>query len=448
MGVRSATVTPQNATDLPPGPDLPAWQVAKHWIERPIAFWEECAAQYGETFTIQLGSLGTIVLFSHPEAVRQIFQLAPPTFECRQYNEHYKYVMGARSVMLTDGAEHSRKRKLLMPPLHRRLVEQHGEAIRGLAREVIAPWPTDQAFSPRAAMHLVALKTMLSIIFGSAEDELGREIESAFSREISQKPSALSAWARFSHLHPRFRKLIAEKIRWRRSASDPGGAAVFDALVDGRDEAGNSLDDVEIQDHIFTLLVAGVETTAAALCFALCFIHEEQEVLARLRRELAELGPDADARMIAELPYLTAVCQETLRMRPIGTTPFGRKLLAPVEIQGRRYHPGVTLVPCTYLVHHRGELYAEPSRFRPERFLERQYASHEYFPFGGGARTCVGATLSPLEMKLVLAEILTRCSLVPAHDGTVRPVIHGGLLAPSDAMKFILVGTSSNDASE
>ena len=116
-------------------------------------------------------------------------------------------------------------------------------------------------------------------------------------------------------------------------------------------------------------------------------------------------------------------------MHPIPTTPSGRKLVGPVEIGGRRYEPGVTLLPCTYLVHRRPDLYPEPARFRPERFLERQYASHEYFPFGGGARTCVGAALAPLEMKLVLAEILTGCDLVPAHDGPVRPVRHGTLLA-------------------
>src|SRR5262249_19410729 len=142
-----------------------------------------------------------------------------------------------------------------------------------------------------------------------------------------------------------------------------------------------------------------------------------------------------------ELPYLNAVCQESLRMYPVVTTPSGRKLLSEVSIQGRRFEPGITLLPCTYLVHRRPDLYPEPARFRPERFLERQYAPHEYFPFGGGVRTCLGASLAPVELRLVLAEILTRCRLVPAHDGPVRPVRHGTLLAPSNTMKFQRAGT-------
>ena len=125
-------------------------------------------------------------------------------------------------------------------------------------------------------------------------------------------------------------------------------------------------------------------------------------------------------------------------MHPIPSTPSGRKLVAAAEVGGRLYEPGVTLLPCTYLVHRRPDLYPEPARFRPDRFLERQYAPHEYFPFGGGARTCIGASLAPLEMKIVLAEILSRCELVPAHQGPVRPVRHGTLLAPSDEMKFVL----------
>ena len=120
-------------------------------------------------------------------------------------------------------------------------------------------------------------------------------------------------------------------------------------------------------------------------------------------------------------------------MYPVVTTPTGRKLSTAVFIQGRRFDSGITLLPCTYLVHRRPDIYPEPGRFRPERFLERRYASHEYFPFGGGVRTCLGATLAPVEMKLVLAEICTRSRLAPAHDGPVRPVRHGTLLAPSNA---------------
>ena len=280
MKSSSAVTTSEFPAGLPPGPDLPGWQVAQLWIEQPVEFFEECAAQYGESFTIELGSLGTTVLFSHPEAVSQIFQLPPESYECRPFNDYYQSVMGAHSLFLTDGSHHRRMRRVLMPPLHRRLVEQHGGAIRSLARQAIAAWPCDQAFSPRPAMHLLSLKIILGVIFGSTEDDLGRDIAGVFSREIFRELGSWSVWTRFSHLHSRFRELIGEKIRhWRSpSESGSGGSALFDALAGARDEAGNLLDEEEIQDHIFTMLVAGVDPTALALSWALYRIHEEPEV--------------------------------------------------------------------------------------------------------------------------------------------------------------------------
>ena len=399
-----------------------------------------CGA-YGEAFTIELSSVGTTVLFCHPEAVRQIFQLPPESYECRPFNEYYGSLMGPHSLFLADGADHRRMRRILMPPLHRRLVETHGESTRRLVKEMVAAWPRDRVFSPRPSMHLLALRIILGVIFGSPDDRLGREIARVFSEEIYQELGSWSTWTRFSHHHPRFRERIAEEIRRRRPAADPAGSGLFDALLRARDEAGELLSEGEIQDHVFTMLVAGVDPTALALSWALYRIHEEPGVLARLRGELADLGPDPDPGDVAGLPYLAAACHETLRMHPIPSTPSGRRLVAPAEVHGRHYEPGVTLLPCTYLVHRRPDLYPEPGRFRPERFLERQYAPHEYLPFGGGARTCIGATLAPLEMKLILAGILARCELVPAHDGPVRPVRHGTLLAPSDAMRFLLAGS-------
>ena len=433
------TISTDLPMSLPPGPDLPSRQVAQLWIEQPVEFWEACSARYGATFTIELGSLGTTVLFAHPEAVRQVFQLSPESYECRPFNGHYKSVMGSHSLLVSDGTRHRRMRRVLMPPLHRRLVETHGEATRRLVRRALNQWVTGQAFSPRPFMHMISLEIILGIVFGS-EDELGREILRIFSEEIYPDLGSWSAWTRFVHYQPRFRKRIAEKVERSRTGAESGGGALFDALVQGRDEAGDPLTDDEIQDHIFTMLVAGVDPTALAVSWALYWIHEDSEVLSRLRQELDSQGPEAAPERIAELPYLSAVCQETLRMYPVVITPTGRKLLDSVEIDGRRYPPGVTLLPCTYLVHRHEDLYPEPARFRPTRFLERQYAAHEYFPFGGGARTCIGAALAPLEMKLVLAEIVMRCELDPAHEGVVRPVRHGTLLAPSDEMKFILTG--------
>jgi cytochrome P450 len=428
---------------LPAGPALPGWSQAQAWIEDPIRFWEGCRDEFGDIFTVQLGSLGAVVLFSQPEAVRKVFQLPAESYECRQYNEQYKYVMGGESLLLSDGPRHRSRRRLLMSPLHQALTPQLACAIQRLTSEMVDSWPRGEPISVRPAIHLLSLRIMLDVLFGDLGRPICQEIQQRFKDEILQDLGTWSPWRRFGRLHPLFRELISSEVRAAREATAQPPATLFDTLAQARDNAGDELADDEIQDHVFTMLVAGVDPTAIAITWALYWIQSSPEVKETLARELTTCRDAADPLEVAELPYLSAVCQEVLRMYPVVTTPTGRKLTTRVEIGGWQFEPGVTLLPCTYLVHHRADLYPEPDRFRPERFLDRQFGPHQYFPFGGGNRTCIGATLAPLEIKLALATILRRLDLELANPGPVRPVRHGTLLAPPESMTLIATGPSS-----
>jgi cytochrome P450 len=215
---------------------------------------------------------------------------------------------------------------------------------------------------------------------------------------------------------------------------------LFDALVSARNGDGQFLDDEEIQDHIFTMLVAGVDPTAIALAWGLYWVLETPGVKTKVLEEVRTLGSDPDPAEVCQLPYLTAVSQESLRMYPVVATPSGRKLKATTKILDWPFEPGVTLLPCTYLVHRREDLYSEPHSFQPERFLKRQYSPYEYFPYGGGNRVCIGTSLAMLEMRVALATILTACNLESASEGPVVPVRHGTLLAPSSNMRILVKG--------
>jgi cytochrome P450 len=429
---------------LPAGPTTPSWSQAQAWIENPIQFWRDCQAEFGETFTVQLGSLGPVVLFSNPAAVRRVFQLPAESYECRQFNEQYKYVMGDQSLLVSDGPRHRSRRRVLMSPLHQASTSRVSQAVKRLTARMIESWPSGEPISVRPAIHLLSLQIMLEILFGDLTTPICQEIQRSFRDEILQDFGTWSPWRRFARLQPMLRELLSDEIRAGRSRSRDRPAILFDALIQARDDAGALLLDDEIQDHVFTMLIAGVDPTAIAVTWALFWIHDSSEVRASLLQELAHHGESPDPQRTAELPFLSAVCQEVLRMYPVVATPSGRKLLTEVEVAGWVFEPGVTLLPCTYLVHHRADLYPEPERFRPERFLERQFGPHEYFPFGGGNRTCIGAAVASLEIKLAIATILGCCNLEASHEGPVQPVRHGTLLAPSQSMKFVLRGRSAD----
>ena len=430
------TDLPNPTPPLPDGPNLPAWRVAQAWMERPVEFWEECGARWGETFTLELGSIGTTVLFSHPDAIRDMFKLPASSYECRPFNLVYKKIMGEHSALMADGDDHRRIRRILGPPVQPRAFGPHIDRVGPIVRETVSVWPTDRPFSPRPELHLLSLKIILTMLVGPSDEDFTRGLIEFFRDEIFRHLLTTTPWTRFVQQQPRLREHISREIARKRSALEPTGPSLFDALIRARDDSGEPLADSEIGDHLCTMLIAGVEPTALALAWGLYWVHENPDVLARLRRELDPIGIAPTATQLLENRYLNAVCAETLRMYPIGPTPTGRKLVAETEIGGRRYPAGVTLVACTHLVHRRPDIYPEPGQFRPERFLDRQFAPHEFFPSGGGLRTCLGASLAPLEMNLALAAILATWSLTPAHDGPVRPVRHATLIAPSEHLKF------------
>jgi cytochrome P450 family 135 len=184
---------------------------------------------------------------------------------------------------------------------------------------------------------------------------------------------------------------------------------VLSMLLLARHEDGSSMSDEELRDELMTLLVAGHETTASSLAWAIERLVRHPQALARLREE-AEAGGSE---------YADAVCKETLRLRPILSLVV-RKLKEPMEIGGRLLPAGVTVAPCIYLVHRRADVYPDPLAFRPERFLEEPAGTYTWFPFGGGVRRCLGASFALFEMRIVLQELVTRLDLRAADPRPER----------------------------
>ncbi len=215
------------------------------------------------------------------------------------------------------------------------------------------------------------------------------------------------------------------------------GNDVLSLMMAARDETGEAMTDAELKDELMTLLIAGHETTATTLAWAFYQIFRHPRVLQKLRAELEQTGESLAPLEIAKLPYLNAVCQEILRMYPVVPVIFPRITKTAIKVMGHEFEAETWFTLSMYLVHYREDLYPEPEKFKPERFLERQFSPYEYFPFGGGSRRCLGYALAELEMKLVLACIIAKYELSLASNKSVEPQRRGLAISPTGGvLKF------------
>jgi cytochrome P450 len=264
----------------------------------------------------------------------------------------------------------------------------------------------------------------------------------------------LSPWGKFVRNRQQIDHLIYQEIADRRRGQSnpqkeraddqtgPNGAQrndILTLLMSARDEAGEGLSDTELRDELMTLLIAGHETTATALTWALYWIHRLPSVRQRLLEEIESLDNHFDPNVVFKLPYLTAVCSETLRIHPVALLTFPRVTRSRVSLTGITLDPGTMIAGCIYLAHRRREAFPEPEAFNPDRFLDRHYSPYEFLPFGGGVRRCIGMAFAQFEMKLVLSAILSRFDLALANGRAVQQQRRGLVSGPS-AFRMIKKG--------
>lgn len=252
----------------------------------------------------------------------------------------------------------------------------------------------------------------------------------AFIPVLQKDSEPLSPWGAVVRQREIINQLLFSEIQERRAKPDLLGEDILSLMLTAKDEEGQSMTGWELRDELMTLLFAGHETTATAIAWAMYWIHRQPEVGQKLRKELDELDENTDPVAIARLPYLSALCDETLRIYPVGLFTFFRVLKTPWTLMGQNFEAGTQFSPCIYLLHHRPDLYPEPDQFRPDRFLERQYLLYEYIPFGGGNRRCLGMAFALFEMKLVLATILSQWQLQLTSDRPIHPIRRGFTIAP------------------
>jgi cytochrome P450 family 135 len=419
MGVATAeraSVPTATRPELPPGPDWSLPRTTWRWWNEPLRTLEECRARYGDMFTIRLPHEGTWVFVSDPEAVKQVFTGDPNLLHAGAANIVLLPVLGEQSVLLLDEPEHMAQRKLMLPPFHGKRMQAYREVMAEAAAREIVRWPTDAPVRMRPRMQAVTLEVILRAVFGIEEGErlvrLRGQLRSTLNLLSNPRralfmvvlgPDRLRRFPPFRRKLDRVDRLLFEEISSRRGAADLAERDdILSLLLQATHEDGRPMSDRELRDELMTLLVAGHETTATGLSWAIELLARHPEELERLEADVAE-GDGA---------YLDAVIKETLRLRPVISLVL-RKLVEPMEIGGRLLPAGVSVAPSIYLMHRRPDIYPEPERFRPERFLEQPAGTYTWIPFGGGVRRCLGGAFAEFEMQVVLRQLVSRRSLRP-----------------------------------
>ncbi|MDJ0572903.1 MAG: cytochrome P450 [Pleurocapsa sp. MO_192.B19] len=428
------------------------------WITKPLEILETHAQIYGDIFTFPINPSDIPqVVISNPEGIQKIFTADLKQLDSGKEAGIKPLLIGERSLLALSGERHKRERKLLMPPFHGERMRAYGELIRDLTEQVASRWKISEPFSVRSSMQAISFQVILKAVFGLEDGSCYQKLTQLLTQRLEGAKSIfriilllfpllqkdwgpLSPWGRLIRNQQQIDQLIYAEIAERRSQPDSSRIDILSLMMAARDEDGEPMTDLELRDELMTLLVAGHETTATSLAWAFYWIHHLPQVREKLLQELDSLGDNPDPNTILKLPYLNAVCKETLRIYPVTMFALPRVVKSPLQIGEYQFEPGTILSACIYLTHHREDLYPEPKQFKPERFLERQFSPYEYLPFGGGNRRCIGYAFAEFEMKIVLATVLSHWELALADSKPVKPVRRGLLMGPSEGVRMVVKG--------
>ncbi|MGZ4436843.1 MAG: cytochrome P450 [Nocardioides sp.] len=429
------------ASELPPGPHWPALLQSIALVRFRHTFVPAMHRRYGDVFTVRIMPKGSaLVLFTRPEHAKEIFAGDPEVFHAGKGNAILGPIMGEHSLLLQDSSEHKRARKLLMPAFNGAALRGYQSLVTSIAKDEVGSWAPGTPFRSLDRMNALTLEVILRVVFGVTDASRLAELRPLVNRTVDINPAVLLGWgypflqrfgpwkATVDNQRALDRVMYAE-IAERRAAADLEDRTdvLSQLLVVGAADAGKALSDAELRDQLVTLLLAGHETTATALSWALFELGRDPAQLARAQRA-ADEGDDE---------HLEAVVKESMRLHPV-IPMVVRHLMAPVTIGGRALPRGTNVGPSILIGHSREDNHREPERFRPERFLEGEVAPNTWIPFGGGVRRCIGAGFSLMEGVAVLREVLLRWDVALPDGPREHPKVRNITSVPRHGARVVV----------
>jgi cytochrome P450 family 135 len=396
---------------------MPSTLQAVAWATRPLPFLARCQKHFGDIFTIRVRHCGTWVILADPEDVKKVFTADHAALGVGVANSILGPLLGPRSVMLLEEPEHVRRRKLILPAFHGERMKGYSEMMADITRREIATWPIEEPFELWPHMQEITLEAIMRVVFGPAQTKSLNQVRQLLRRltKWMNDPRrlnllAVAGPARFAGnrdyqaMMGPVDQAVLEQVRIRRRDPQYNGATdIASTLGEARYEDGSPMTEQDLRDELVTLLTDGPTSSLLSWSFERIVRHPDK--LARLRAEVDAEKDDS---------YLDAVVKETMRLCPAAPIVV-RKLLEPMELGGHTIPAGTTVAPCVHLVHRRPDVYPEPLRFMPERFLEATAESvvntYTWIPFGGGVRRCLAAPYAQTLMKQVISTIVSEVDL-------------------------------------
>mgnify|MGYP000729957861 CR=1 FL=1 len=415
----------------------------------PADLLAQLSRTYGDTFRIASPE-ETVTFTGDPELIREVYTADPDAFDPRGV-ELTAPVFGWTSVPVSTGQRHKRDRKLLSPPFQSGTMRNYGAIIADVARKSIAHLSPGQTFSLLDVAQSAALEVILRVVYGVDDPhEHARTRATVLELIHSLNPLVLifswlrrdfggfGPWARLVRAGNALESLAGQQIRAKRAAEHTGDD-IMSLLIRAKDEDGYSLSDLEIAQQLRAILFAGHETTAVSMAVLVDMLHKDRALLEKAQAEVDALGPKCEPAELAALPFLGATCHEALRMYP-PVVDVGRVLRQSMTLGKYRFNQGEAIVPSPILLHHREDLYPEPKRFRPERFLNKKPSPFEFIGFGGGARRCLGAAFALFEMKVIVGTWLREGHFQSKSSASLPHVRRGITLGPRGNVPMLFTG--------
>ena len=442
---------PKTLTHRPPGPK-PHFPIGNFPLAHanPLATFEQWTHEFGDIFYYRAGWL-PVYFLNHPDFVEEVLVNQYQNFGKDRVVRNTRWIFGD-GLLTNEGQPWLRQRRIIQPAFHRQHISGYADTMTAYVVEFMQAWNDGDTRDIHQDMMRLTLKVVAKLLFDLEVDEESEKIAHSLNTLIGQGAGGRVIFPPFLRYLPvpamkqvrraaRQLDTIAYRIIGERRANGHMNGDLLSLLMQARDEDGSGMTDQQLRDEAVTFLLAGHETTALSLSWALYLVSMHAEAEQKLHEELRQVlgGRVPNFSDMPRLRYSERIIKEAIRLYPPGWA-VARTALRNCEVGGYQLRRGDNVVISQWCMHRDARFFVDPLKFDPDRWSPERAQSvpkYAYFPFGAGPRGCVGQSFATMEAILLLATISQqfRFSVVPDHPVVPMPSV---TLRPKHGIRMVL----------